>query len=81
MRADVDKKIGMQPSEITVPYHNAFGSTWTQRLAEWKTADLYVQLLESAEPFNDVRPTLIVKTRAQYDTEQKAGAKKSDPLD
>jgi hypothetical protein len=82
VRDDLTKKAGVKPVEIAVPYHNGFGATWDDRVATWLTPDLYLNLLEEANPAaTNKLPFLTVETRADYEAEKKAKAAQKGPLD
>ena len=82
VRDDLTKKAGIRPVELSLPYHNGFGAMWNDRVATWKTSDLYMRLLEEANPAaTNKLPFLTVQTRADYEAEQKAKAAQGSPLD
>lgn len=82
VRDDLTSKAGVNPVEISIPYHNGFGATWSNPHADWTTVNLHISLSQDNNPVGgDVRPYLTIEPRSRYDALLKANRALDHPLD
>lgn len=81
VKQDVTQRLGVPPEETSVPYHNAYGATWTNLFDEWTTDNLHVELSSDNNPAKLSRPHLSVETRSAYDAYAAAHKNRPSSID
>lgn len=80
VRDDLTGKLGINPTEISIPYQNGFGARWSDPVADWITDKYHAVLTEGRDPVHPTWATLILQPRVDYDKEA-ATRKAVHPLD
>jgi hypothetical protein len=81
VRDDVTSRLGISPTEVTVPYQNAFGAKWNDITAIWDTTQLHVKLSQGSNPSHPTLPSLLVQSRAAYNELVEREKSQPKPLD
>ena len=78
---DITKRMGVKPALKTVPYHNAFGATWTSVTAAWDNDSIHAELLKDDNPAQDMLPYFSVETQGLHKQFLESRQNAPKPLD
>lgn len=81
VRDDVTSRLGIAPKEASVPYQNAFGARWQNRIDMWDSDELRVELTEDNNPAKTSSPHLWVRSRTVYKDAIEKEKVQASPLD
>jgi hypothetical protein len=81
LRDDITIRVGVSPTSLSIPMHNAFGATWDDITYIWDTDQIHVRLTQKNNPAEPTPADLSVESRSLY-LEQEAKKKAvPNPLD
>ncbi len=81
VRKDVTSRVGVEPEEMSVPYHNAFGAHWEDITAVWDTTTLHIELSQEGNPAKPSLPHVLVQTQELNQRNLKRRQAEPKPLD
>lgn len=82
--AEMTKRFGKAAHETVLPWQNAFGAKWEDRMSEWDGPEFYAELSEDnnpAGPGGGLVCTVKVESRAFHEKAVKAAGNRPSPLD
>lgn len=66
IKNDISSRLGVQPTDVSVPMHNAFGARWSDVTSAWDTEKLHVTLTQNNNPAEPSLPRLSVESHSLY---------------